>query len=75
MATKKQAQAAEVVETVEAIETAQPEGVETVEQAPGQYVVAWHIKANGQRFAPGDVVDLDEATAAPFLASGAIAKA
>ena len=39
---------------------------------PGQYVVAWHIKVNGTRYAPGDRVDLDDDVAAPFLKSGAI---
>lgn len=63
-------------ETVEAIEPDQPEGVITAEaqaeQPAAQYSVQWHIKVNGQRFAPGDVVELDAATAEPFLASGAI---
>lgn len=68
-------------DTVEAVEAQQPEGVtetedqaaaEPVQNTPGQYLVVWHIKAGGQRFAPGDVVDLEPAAAEPFLASGAI---
>jgi predicted phage tail protein len=68
MATKKKA------DTVEAVEADQPEGVITTEQAAGAYVVQWHVKAGGKRHAPGDTVDLDDNTAAPLLASGAIVK-
>jgi hypothetical protein len=77
--------------TVEAVEALQPEGVETVETveqeaAPatveekpkgkaGKYVVQWHIKAEGKRYAPGDSVELSDELAAAFVSTGAIAKA
>ena len=65
-------------DTVEGTEQAAPAGVETVEaDAPSEakpegYTVVWHIKTGGKRYAPGDTIDLDGDTAAPFLKSGAI---
>lgn len=47
------------------------------EQAPaaGQYLVVWHVKVDGRRYAPGDRVSVPEDIAARLLAVGAIATA
>jgi len=68
-------------DTVEAVEAAEPAEVVAVEveaeqppveQAEPGYLVVWHIKLNGTMHAPGSRIELDDETAAPFLASGAI---
>jgi hypothetical protein len=53
---------------VEQLEDEQP-----TEQAEAGYLVVWHVKVNGTLHPPGSrIVELDDETAAPFLASGAI---
>lgn len=54
-------------------ENEQPPEQPPVEQAEPGYRVVWHVKIAGTLHAPGSRVELDDAQAAPFLASGAIA--
>jgi hypothetical protein len=75
----------DTVEAVEAVEAAAPVEVVAVEaeaeqppveqpteQAEAGYLVVWHVKVNGTLHPPGSrIVELDDETAARFLASGA----
>jgi predicted phage tail protein len=56
-----------------AIESTEVEAFEAA--VKDSLTVAWHIKVDGKRYGPGDTIDIDDATAAPLLASGAILKA
>jgi hypothetical protein len=51
----------------------EPPVEQPTEQAEAGYLVVWHVKVNGTLHAPGSrIIELDDETAAPFLASGAI---
>ncbi|MFO0467628.1 MAG: hypothetical protein ACK5ZS_01575 [bacterium] len=64
----------DAVEAVEAVEPEQQAVAQPpVEQAEPGYLVVWHVKIAGELHAPGSRIELDDETAAPFLASGAIA--
>ncbi len=53
--------------------TEQPPVEQPTEQAEAGYLVVWHVKVNGTLHPPGSrIVELDDETAARFLASGAI---
>lgn len=65
--------------TVEAVEAPNPVGVveviaEAVPYKSDKYVVAWPIKVDGRRYAPGETVVLTDDQAAPFLSSGAVSR-